>query len=113
MTAEDGFPQRLTAIDDLTRGGHWYLRRTDVCRYLGAYTAGKGAAHSAANRLILDLKTSVSRRRRNRPQKDKAIAGAAAALRRALEASLLDRGVFVPVPPSKAIQYRTLDRQAA
>ena len=113
MTAEAGFPQRLTAIDDLTRGGHWYLRRTDVCRYLGAYTAGKGAAHSATNRLILDFKTPVSRTRpsargsaaaqgRNPPQKEKAIAGAAAALRRALEASLLDRAVFVPVPPSKA-----------
>ena len=102
MTAEDSFPQRLTAIDDRTRGGHWYLRRTDVCRYLGAYTAGKGAAHSATNRLILGFKMSVSRTRRNPPQKDKAIAGAAAALRRALEASPLDRAVFVPVPPSKA-----------
>ncbi len=103
MTAEDGFPQRLTAIDDRTRGGHWYLRRTDVCRYLGAYTAGKGAAHSATNRLILDFKMPVSRtRRRNPPQKDKAIANAAAALRRALEASPLARAVFVPVPPSKA-----------
>ena len=102
MTVEDGFPQRLTAINDLTRGGHWYLRRTDVCRYLGAYAAGKGAAHSATNRLILDFKKPVSRRRgRNPPQKDKAIAAAAAALRRALEASLLDRAVFVPVPPSK------------
>ena len=103
MTVEDGFPQRLTAIDDRTRGGHWYLRRTDVCRYLGAYTAGKGAAHSATNRLILDFKMAVSRtRRRNPPQKEKAIAGAAAALRRALEAGLPTRAVFVPVPPSKA-----------
>lgn len=78
MTVEDGFPQRLTAIDDLTRGGHWYLRRTDVCRYLGAYAAGKGVPHSATNRLILDFKMSVSRARRNRPRKDKAIAGPAA-----------------------------------
>lgn len=102
MTVEDSFPQRLTTIDDLTRGGHWYLRRTDVCRYLGAYTAGKGAAYSATNSLILDFKMPVSRTRRNPPQKDRAIANAAAALRRALEASLLDRAVFVPVPPSKA-----------
>ena len=103
MTVEDSFPQRLTAIDDLTRGGHWYLRRTDVCRYLGAYTAGKGAAYSATNSLILDFKTPVSRtRRRNPPQKETAIATAAAALRRALEASLADRAVFVPVPPSKS-----------
>ncbi len=113
MTVEDSFPQRLTAIDDLTRGGHWYLRRTDVCRYLGAYTAGKGAAYSATNSLILDFKTPASRTRpsargsaaaqgRNPPQKETAIATAAAALRRALQASLLDRAVFVPVPPSKS-----------
>ena len=102
MTVEDGFPQRLTAIDDRTRGGHWYLRRTDVCHYIGEYAAGKGAAYSATNRLILDFKTPVSRTRRNPPPKDKAIAGAADALRRALQASPLDRAVFVPVPPSKA-----------
>ena len=96
-------PQRLTAIDDLTRGDHWYLRRTDVCHFIGAYTAGKGAAYSAANGLILDLKTPVSRmRRRNPPHKEKAIATAAAALRRALDASPLERAVFVPVPPSKS-----------
>ena len=75
--------QRLPAIDDLTRGGHWYLRRTDVCRYLGSYTAGKGAAYSAANSLILDFKMPVSRRRCHPPQKETAIASAAAALRRA------------------------------
>ena len=74
-----------------------------MCRYLGAYTAGKGAAYSATNRLILDFKMPVSRSgRRDLPLKEKAIAGAAAALGRALDPSLLDRAVFVPVPPSKA-----------
>ena len=103
MTVADGFPQRLKAIDEVTRGDHWYLRRTDVCRYLGEYTAGKGFGYSATNGLILDLKTPVSRTgRRNPPQKEKAIAGAAAALRRALEPGLLERAVFVPVQPSKA-----------
>ena len=103
MAFERPFPQRLTAIDDRTRGDHWYLRRTDVCRYIGDYRAGKGPDYSATNSLILDFKMPVSRaRRRDWPQKERAIGRAAAALRRALEGSGLDQAVFVPVPPSKA-----------
>ena len=103
MTAAGGFPQRLTAIDERTRGDHWYMRRADVCRYLGAYTAGKGFGYSATNSLVLDFKMAVSPTgQRDRPLKEKAIAGAAAALRQALAASGLDRAVFVPVPPSRA-----------
>ena len=56
LPVENTFPQRLTAIDDQTRGDHWYLRRTDVCRYLGGYAAGKGRGYSATNRMILDFK---------------------------------------------------------
>ena len=105
MTVEDSFPQRLTAINDKTRGDHWYLRRTDVCRYIGEHTAEKGFDYDATNSLILDFEMPVSRTGTGRrPQKEKAIASAAAALRQALEESLLelDRAVFVPVPPSKA-----------
>ena len=103
MTAADSFPQRLTAIDGVARGDHWYLRRTDVCHYLGAYTAGKGFAYSATNRLILDLKMAVPPAgERQRRYKEDAIAAAATALRRALEGSALERAVFVPVPPSTA-----------
>ena len=101
MTGADSFPQRLTAIDDVTQGDLWYLRRTDACRYLGVYAAGQGRGYSATNRLILDFKTAVSRvGRRHWPQKEKAIL--AAALRRAMPASELDRLVFVHLPPSKA-----------
>ena len=103
MTVADDFPQRLTAIDERTRGDHWYLRRTDVCRYLGAYTAGKGFAYSATNRLILDFKTAVPPGGdRQRRYKEDAIGAAATALRRALEGSALEGAVFVPVPPSQA-----------
>ena len=101
--AADSFPQRLTAIDDVTRGDHWYLRRTDVCRYLGAYTAGKGFAYSATNGLILDFKMAVPPGgERQRRYKEDAMAAAATALRRALQASVPDGAVFVPVPPSQA-----------
>ena len=103
MTVADDFPQRLTAIDDVTRGDHWYLRRTDVCRYLGAYTAGKGFAYSATNGLILDFKMAVPPAgERQRRYKEDAIAAAATALRRALAGSALEGAVFVPVPPSQA-----------
>ena len=103
MSTQNIFAQQLTAIGDRTRGDHWYLRRTDVCRYLGEYTARQGSAYSATNRLILDFKTGVSRRgRRHWPQKEKAIQAAAAALRRALTAAEMERLVFVPLPPSRA-----------
>ncbi len=99
---KDGFPQRLTVIGERERGDHWYLRRTDVCRYLGRYAPGKGLDYSATNRLILDFKMAVPRGGPvDLPVKEKAIAAVAAALRRALDASALGRAVFVPVPPSK------------
>ena len=103
MTVENAFPQGLTAIDERTRGDHWYLRRTDVCRYLGRYAPGKGPDYSATNRLILDFKMAPPRGgRAELPLKEKAIAAVAAALRGALDGSVLERAVFVPVPPSKA-----------
>lgn len=103
MSAQKSLPQQLTAIDERTRGDHWYLRRTDVCRYLGEYTSRKGFAYSATNGLILDFKTAVSRRgRRHWPQKETAILAAAAALRGAMTAGELERLVFVPLPPSRA-----------
>ena len=103
MTSGHTFPQRLTEIDDLTRGDHRYLAAGDVCHFIGEYTARRGFAYSATNSLILDFKKPVARA--GRPEwryKEAAIAGAAAVLRgRCIRASL-DRLVFVPVPPSKA-----------
>ena len=103
MTFERGFPQRLTAIDDLTRRDHWYLREGDVCHFIGEYTARKGSAYSATNTLILDFKMSVLNN--GLPvwrHKEAAIATAAAVLRQSMHPSVLDQVVFVPMPPSKA-----------
>ena len=103
MTFERGYPQRLTAIDDLTRGDHWYLREGDVCHFIGEYTARKGSAYSATNTLILDFKMSVLNN--GLPvwrHKEAAIATAAAVLRQSMHPSVLDQVVFVPMPPSKA-----------
>ena len=100
---ENGFPQRLTAIDDLTRDDHWYLLPTDVCHFIGEYTAGRGRAYSATNALILDFKMAVSRAgQREWRLKEQAIATAAAVLGGAMHPNVLDELVFVPMPPSKA-----------
>ena len=102
VRTEGALAQGLTAIDGRTRGDHRYLRPTDVCHFLGAYTARKGFAYSATNRLILDFKTALAGAgRRQRGHKEAAIATAAAALRQALRPEALDRAVFVPVPPSR------------
>ena len=103
MTSAIILPQRLTEIDALTRRDHRYLAASDVCHFIGEYTARSGFAYSATNSLILDFKKPVERR--ELPEwryKEEAIATAAAAFRRALHPDVLDRLVFVPVPPSKA-----------
>ena len=103
MTFESGFPRRLTAIDDLTLGDHSLLLPGDVCHFLGEYTARKGFAYSATNRLILDFKTSMSYVTREALIfKLAAIDTAAAVLRGAIHPNVLDQLVFVPMPPSKA-----------
>ena len=103
MTSGHTFPQRLTEIDDLTRGDHRYLAAGDVCHFIGEYTARRGFAYSATNSLILDFKKPVGRAgRREWRYKEEAITTAAAVLRGAVHPSVLDRLVFVPVPPSKA-----------
>ena len=74
-----------------------------MCHFIGAYTARKGSAYSATNSLILDFKMPVSNA--GLPvwrHKEAAIATAAAVLRRAMHPSVLDKVVFVPMPPSKA-----------
>jgi len=101
-SATSSFPQRLTKIDELTRGDHTFLTEGDRCFFLGDYTARKGFAHSATNNLIINFKKRMDVR--GTPQwtyKERAIAQGAAALASALGAKLLQSLTFVPVPPSK------------
>jgi hypothetical protein len=103
MTSGDTFPQRLTKIDDLTRPDHFYLTPEDDCYFLGEYTARKGFAFSATNRLVLNFKKSTDKR--DTPQwryKDQAVSEAAAAFRTALNSEWLNTATLVPIPPSKA-----------
>jgi hypothetical protein len=103
MTSANTFPQRLTKIDDLARPDHFFLTPTDVCYFLGEYTARKGFAFSPGNNLVLNFKKSVATR--GTPQwqhKERAIQEVAAAFRSALPAAFLNMATLVPIPPSKA-----------
>lgn len=103
MTSASTFPLRLTKIDDLTRPDHFYLTAADDCYFLGEYTARKGFAFSATNRLILNFKKTMDRRGRPEwPWKERALREAAAAFRTALHNDYLNVTTLVPVPPSKA-----------
>jgi hypothetical protein len=102
MTSDvTSFPERLTRIDELTRGDHSYLADTDECLFFGDYTARKGFAHSPTNNLILNFKKPV--KYKNTPSwryKNRAIAQVADAFSKNL-GSDLGKLTLVPVPPSK------------
>jgi hypothetical protein len=103
MTSASTFPLRLTKIDDLTRPDHFYLTAADDCYFLGEYTARKGFAFSATNRLILNFKKTMDRQGKPEwPWKERALREAAAAFRTALNNDYLNVATLVPVPPSKA-----------
>src|SRR5690606_1558469 len=90
MTSGTPFPHNLTVIDQLTRPDHYYLDESDVCFFLGEYTARKGFSYSDTNSLIINLKKDMSRRGRPEWQyKGWAIRTAAKALRRAINESWL------------------------
>ena len=100
---KDAFPQRFIMVDDLTRADHPYLGAGHECYFIGEYTARKGYAYSATNKLILNFKKTMDRR--GLPEwryKQSAIRQAAQAFRSALNVEALDQITFVPVPPSKA-----------
>ena len=101
-SAQTSFPQRLTKIDEITRGDHHYLRADDVCLFLGEYTARAGFSHSATNKLIINFKKPMDRRGRDEWRyKAINITAAANALFNALNTYDLRQVSFVPVPPSK------------
>ncbi len=95
------FPERLTKIDELTRGDHSYLDDKDECYFFGDYTARKSFAHSATNSLILNFKKPLKYKNTSSWQyKTKAIASIAQAFSRNLNTALRSL-TLVPVPPSK------------
>ena len=102
-TSGGSFRRRATAIDELTRGDHYYLEEEDHCAFVGEYTSGAGFGHSETNQLIFNLKKRVDRR--GKPDwryKDLAIQQAGRIFAAVLNERALDDYTFVPVPPSKA-----------
>lgn len=73
-----------------------------MCHFIGEYTARKGSVYSATNSLILDFKMSVLNAGLPVWRHKKAAIATAAVLRRAMPPSVLDKVVFVPMPPSRA-----------
>jgi predicted amidophosphoribosyltransferase len=95
------FPERLTKIDELTRGDHSFLVESDECLFFGEYSARKGFSHSATNQVIFNFKKPT--KHRNTPSwqyKTRTIALVAHAFSQNLGASL-SQITLVPVPPSK------------
>ena len=92
--------ERLSKIDELTVGDHYYLDGADNCFYYGDYTARKGFTFSETNQLIANLKKPVLRK--NLPDyayKGVAIERVARAIVR--DITRFGQITFVPVPPSK------------
>jgi hypothetical protein len=101
---------RLSQIDALTRGDHVYLGEPDQVYFLREYTSRVGYTHSETNRLILNLKKSIETR--GTPQwsyKEKAIDQLGRELRSVINPEFVKTAVWVPVPPSKAIQHTHYD----
>jgi hypothetical protein len=103
MTTSDAtlFPQRLTKIDELTRGDHTFLDQSDECLFFGDYSARKGFAHSATNSLIANFKRPV--KYKNTPSwqyKIRDINAAAHAFSQNL-GSAFSKITLIPIPPSK------------
>ena len=103
MTTSGGtlFPQRLTKIDELTRGDHTFLDQSDECLFFGDYSARKGFAHSATNSLIANFKRPVKYKGHASWQyKIRDINAAAHAFSQNL-GSAFSKITLVPIPPSK------------
>lgn len=100
---------RLTRVDALARGDHWYLDEGDECYFLGEYTARAGFS-TATNDLIINLKKPVSRK--GRPEykwKGVAIDRSVLMFRANLDPDKLVGYVAVPAPPSKRPDHPEYD----
>lgn len=106
---------RLTQIDELTRGDHYYLTDDDICFYFGEYTAKKGYSYSDTNQLITNLKISPKHKATPRwYYKQSAIRQAGQAFRRNINRDWVEQdGIFVPIPPSKTKDHPEYDGRVA
>lgn len=93
---------KLTRIDDLTRGEHYYLEQDDACYFFGEYTSRKGYSFSETNQLIVNFKKPLSTKGTPQwPHKLSAIARIGQLYGKIKLPNDGDGIVLVPAPPSK------------
>ena len=91
---------RLTQIDELIRGQHYYLEAGDLCYFFGEYTARQRAAFSETNQLIMNLKKGNERRGLPDYHYKGAAINRVAQMITSTIGNINDY-TFVPIPPSK------------
>jgi predicted amidophosphoribosyltransferase len=102
-------PNRLTAIDETTRGDHYYLAEADRCFCFGEYFADQGFGHSPTNQLIFNYKCKPTEKSARLRWKDQAIATIAAGVRDAIARQEVERHTWVPIPSSKLPDHAEYD----
>jgi len=102
-------PSRLTAIDETTRGDHYYLAEADRCFCFGEYFADQGWGHSPTNQLIFNYKCKPTEKSARLYWKERAIATIAAGLKGAVARQEVERHTWVPIPNSKLPDHPEYD----
>jgi hypothetical protein len=102
-------PSRLTAIDETTRGDHYYLAEADRCFCFGEYFADQGWGHSPTNQLIFNYKCRPTENSGRLYWKEQAIATIAAGLRSAIARQEVERHTWVSIPSSKLPDHPEYD----
>jgi hypothetical protein len=100
-------PDRLTWIDETSRGEHHFLEVGDRCLFFGDFFGHKGWSAGYTNQLIKNYKrtpseiAASSKSKQLQYYKDQAIAQIAAALRKVVNQASVECRTFVPIPSSK------------
>jgi len=102
-------PSRLTAIDETTRGDHYYLAEADRCFCFGEYFADQGWGHSPTNQLIFNYKCKPTEKSARLRWKEQAIATIAVGLKAAIAPQEVGRHTWVPIPSSKLPDHPEYD----
>jgi hypothetical protein len=102
-------PSRLTAIDETTRGDHYYLAEGDRCFCFGEYFADQGWGRCPTNQLIFNYKCKPTEKSGRLFWKEQAIATIAAGLKGAIARQEVERHTWVPIPSSKLPDHPEYD----
>ena len=97
---------RLSKIDELSLGGHYYLEEGDDCLYFGEYTVDRDWSYSDTNQLIHNFKKDMSLRHTDQRQfyhKRRAIMEVGKLIADTInpDKEWTSTAIIVPVPPSK------------